>query len=390
MNTALLRRLAAFATPVALCVLVVLVLARATPHPLDDHFNYQRFIDALAGGRVDLTIPGFHGSDVFAVPVTWLTGSPISQILTLMLFAAALPIVAFLAGRALFGGDREATLFCVLVAMMPFTWIGLLRGWTGPAYWTLMLGSIALARKLPLLAGLALAFAILTKPFALALLPLLWLLCPPERRRLLLLCVASPVLAYMLVQYLQAGRLLFGSHDNLTAATAFQGPVQVALNLAHAVQILFSVHNYYFPDPSLTGPGNLLHTTPVVTFLGLWAITDAGGGWLPTDRRVTIGAGIAVGILLNAVLDHIDRYYLEAAILLFVIAAVPVLSRRPFWWLFAVATLHFQWLYAFLEFRKTFSLDYGFFLLPAIVDCAVAAWLVCEAVRRYGRVRRPQ
>ncbi len=364
-------------TVAALCALVFITVVRGTPHPLDDHFLYQRFVNALAGGSLDLSIGGFHGSDFFAVPVAWLTHSPISQILALIVWAALLPLLAFFAGKTVFGSEKDGLILSAIIAMMPFTWIVLLRGWTGPAYWGLMFLSLACAKK-PWLAGVFLGFAILTKPFAIALLPLLLVLAPKgktSQRWMPALVAGALVFLYILIQLLQVGHIAVGAHADLSLANTFADPDRIVLNLAHALQILFSVHNYYFLNPSLTGPGNLLHTTPVLVFLGLWALLDRHA-WFEKRQRAAILLGLAIGIGLNALLDHIDHYYLEAAVLLFILAAMPVIRERFLWLLLVFITLHFQWLYAFLEFRELFRLDLHFFLVPAAVDLGLLVYSI--------------
>lgn len=356
---------------------VVTVLRGGRPFPMDDHFLYQSFIEALAHGKLDLTIAGFHGSDFFAVPWYRISGSSIAQIQVLLCWAIALPVLGFFAGRTLYRRTCAGFMLSGIIALMPFVSFVAWRGWTGAAYWGLMLLSIALARRVPLLAGTALAFAILTKPFAIALLPLLWALAPRgsslKRFRGLIPALVIPVL-YTVVQYGMAGRIIVGAHADVDAVQLVLGLRRIILNLAHGVQILFSIHNYYFPDPSLTGPGNLLHTSPVLMFLGIFALL------LPSlyfeDRKVwgALFIGAAAGFVLAAGMDHMDHFYMEAGVLLLILASLPALRRHVLWVPIALATLHFQWLYFFLQFREPFHLTRLFFLVPAVADALFFVW----------------
>jgi len=356
---------------------VLLSFLWASPYPLDDHFFYQSFVEALAAGKLDLTIQGFHGSDFFAAIWHLVSRSPISQIEFQIFSAVLVPLCAFLAGRTLYKSDSEALLLSGVFAMMPFILFVGLRGWTGPSYMCLMLLSIACARRFPVVSGLLLAFAILTKPFAIALLPLLLVLDPSGKkwfRRTSFLCAIGIPVLYGVLQYLQAGQLLVGSHSGFNQFTVWQGPIRIVLNLAHSLQILFSVHNYYFVDPALTGPGNMMHTTPVLVFLGLFALLSKGTSDQPVSVRKALLLGAVIGIGLNALLDHMDHFYMQAGILCLILAAIPLLKKYPLWILFVLATLHFQWFYFYLEYREVFQLGTPFFLVPLLTDVVFFLW----------------
>ena len=357
---------------ILLMAVITVSFAQAGMFPMDDHFNYQKFVEALASGQLDLSIPGFHGSDFLATLLHIVFPSDVSQIAFQIFAAIMLPLCAYLAGKALFKTQAEVLLFVCILSLMPFIQFVALRGWTGPAYWNLMLLSIAAAPVWPYIAAVLIALAILTKPFALALLPLLFVLQAKKRSSRtrtypLLLAIALCAL-YVAVQYVQAGQVIIGSHTELDQLSVWQGPVRIFLNIAHALQILFSVHNYYFPDPALTGPGNMMHTTPVLIFLALWSFFTPSKAKQTNAIRRALFIGFIVGIGLNALLDHMDHFYMEAAILCAIIAAVPLLWKHKMWIPLVLATLHFQWLYFYLEYRDPFLLNWSFFLLPVFVD----------------------
>ena len=337
--------------------------------PMDDHFNYQAFIQALASGNLDLTISGFHGSDFLAVPLYWVFPSPILQIYFQIAAAILLPLCAYAAAWVLYKTTSERVVFVCVLSMMPFLYFVALRGWTGPAYWDLLLLSIAAAPVWPYIGAVLLALAILTKPFAIALLPLFFVLLPKQwskkQKRIPVYITVGLCVLYMAVQYMQAGQIIIGSHSELNQFSVWQRPKRIFLNLAHSLQILFSVHNYYYPDPSLTGPGNMMHTTPILVFLGLFALTT--GVWEKVKQRA-LGLGFGLGIGLNALLDHMDHFYMQAGILCLIIASIPLLMKHRFWIPLVLATLHFQWFYFYLEYKDPFSLNMYFFLVPAIVD----------------------
>lgn len=357
---------------ILLMAVITATFAQAGMFPMDDHFNYQKFIETLASGQLDLSIPGFHGSDFLATVLHLIFPSDVSQIAFQIFAAILLPLCAYMAGKVLFKSKAEVVVFVCILSLMPFIQFVALRGWTGPAYWDLMLLSIAAAPVWPYMAAVLIALAILTKPFAVALLPLLFVLQAKKRtqkQRLYPLIVTLALCGlYLVTQYMQVGHIIIGSHSELNQSNVWQGPGRVLLNLAHSLQILFSVHNYYYPDPALTGAGNMMHTTPVLIFLGLWALFSGEKAKQANAMRKALGIGVGVGLGLNALLDHMDHFYMEAAVLCFIIAAVPVLWKNKLWMPLVLATLHFQWLYFYLEYQDPFLLNWSFFLMPAFVD----------------------
>jgi hypothetical protein len=263
-----------------------------------------------------------------------------------------------------------------IIAMMPFISFVSMRGWTGPAYWGLMLLTIYLATKKTPFAGIPWALAMLTKPFAIILAPLLFVVAPQKgtawKKYGWAMLGIGIVAAYFLLQLFQAGRIFVGTHTDLTATSTIQGPVRILLNLAHSLQILFSVHNYYFPDPSLTGPGNMMHVTPILIFLGLFGLLGMRELYPQKWMATALLGGAIFGILMNALLDHMDHFYMEASVLLLILASLPILKRFPVWIPIALATLHFQWFYFYLQYRPGFHLGLWFFTIPVLVDICFA------------------
>jgi Gpi18-like mannosyltransferase len=354
----------------------------ALPNPQDDHFLYQRFIESLAQGRLDLSIPGFHGSDLFGFVAYLFTGSPLAQIHGLIFLSILLPLIAYLAGKALYGSEWHGIVLATIIALMPFISFVCLRGWTGPGYWFLMLLTIFLAAHRSRWAGISWGLAVLTKPFAVVLAPLLLIFAPttktPWKRYGPILMGVSIVLLYLFVQYMQAGRIIVGAHAEIDHTTLWQGPGRFLVNLAHSLQILFSVHNYYFPAPGLTGPGNMLHTTPVLIFLGLFGLLSSSPFYKSRALRTALLVGAITGIAMNALLDHMDHFYMEASVLLLILAALPVLRSHLLWIPLVLATLHFQWLYFYLDNGAVFSLSLSFFLTPLFVDICFALWILLQ------------
>ena len=87
-----------------------------------------------------------------------------------------------------------------------------------------------------------------------------------------------------------------------------------------------------------------------------------------------------IGIGLNIAIDHMDHFYMETGLFFLILAALPMLKKYPIWIPIALATLHFQWFYFFLQFREVFQLDSLFFVVPVLIDALLILW--CLANRR--------
>ncbi|MBU2213311.1 DUF2029 domain-containing protein [Patescibacteria group bacterium] len=336
-------------------------------------------MEKLASGEFDFSIPGFHGSNVFALPWYWITSSEFAAIEIQLFFALILPLCAYLAGKALFDSKWHGLMLAGIITMMPFVSVISKIGYTSSGLFVLMLLTIYGVCRGRWWAGVTFGLAILTKPFALALLPLLWIKRPTEGKKLLryqalLVGISIPVL-YVIVQYLQVGHVIVGVHPELNESTVWQGPMKVLMNLAYALQVLFSVHNYHYPNPGGTGHENLLHTTPILMFLGLFAFL-APSKFFP-DRKLffPLFIGAAIGFGMNAIVATMNEYYMQAGMLLVILAALPVLKKYPLWIPFVLATLHFQWFYFYLAFSERLQLGLLFCAAPVVVDLIFLVWI---------------
>src|SRR3990167_2961133 len=73
---------------VAVVVVMAGFLLLGTPVMMDDGFQYEGFTESLAHGHLDFkSFYGFQGLSFFAVPIYWLTHSPVSIIITSMIFS---------------------------------------------------------------------------------------------------------------------------------------------------------------------------------------------------------------------------------------------------------------------------------------------------------------
>jgi len=368
---------------IALLTLVtVIAFVSATPFPMDDHFFFQQFIETLAAGKLDLSIPGFHGMNILAVPWYLISRSPIAQIEFQMFSGMLLPLCAFLAAWKLFKSLWHGIIFATIIALMPFHSFSSLRGWMVATYNCLVFLTIYGAAKGARWTWLPWGFSIISLPFSVALLPLLLYLTPSApgkawwwRYRQIWYGLLIPVV-YVLLQYVQVGHINVGVHQEFNEANVWSGPGRMFLNAAHTLQIIFSVHNFYFVDPALTGQGDMMHTTPVLVFLGLYALFQPKHFFTERGLPLALLLGSVMGIGLNVALDHMDDFYMQTGIYFMMLAALPVLKKQPLWIPIVLVTLHFQWMYFYLQHGAVFQLGPLFFLVPATVDVVFAIWCV--------------
>ena len=375
---------------VILSIAVIISLSSATIQPLDDHVHYQRFIETLARGTVDLSIPGFHGSSFLALPIYLLTQSPLTNIYFQILCAALLVPMSYLAISTLLRDKVSGLIFAYIMAMSPFFFFLAFRGFTFASFTLLVFCAIFLHAKRSRFVWIPLGISFITKPFSIALAPLLllWPVCTGKKLQWkspwvqLGLALLVPAI-YIVAEYMQIGRIIVGAHSNIDQVSVFTSG-RVFLNMAHGLQMLLSVHNYYFPDPALTGPGNLVHSSPVLMFLGMFTLLYPKLFW--NNMRFVWGLRFSVGIafMLAAMLDHMDHFYMEMTVILLVIASIAALRKFPLLIALVLATMHFQWLYAYLNFREVFSVTNMFFTVPIVVDILFLVWCLCE----WSRVKR--
>ncbi|MDP7247167.1 MAG: hypothetical protein QF741_00915 [Candidatus Peribacteraceae bacterium] len=353
------------------------------PYEDRDFKLYQAFVEALASGRFDLSIPGFHGSNIPAALVHIIIPSKFTEIYYQLIWSLLLPALAYLTGKELFksttaphgvqGSAWHGLVLAGVVTMMPFWTFKAFIGYTTSAYIGLMLLTIYGACKKSWWTWIVWGLAMTTKPFALVLLPLLWIKRPTKgsvlrRNQLIILGLAIPAL-YAAIQYIQVGHLIVGVHPDLSETSVWQSPMKVILNLAYSLQILFSVHNYHFPDPGGTGHQNLMHTSPLLIFLALIAFLAPKLKYIE-DKKLywALLIGALGGLLMNAVVSTMNHEYMHASILLFILASLPVLKKYQLWIPLVLATLHFQWFYFYLAWAERHQLTYQFFTVPILID----------------------
>lgn len=261
------------------------------------------------------------------------------------------------------------------MALSPFFLFVAYRGFTGPSYVMLLFLTFIGIRKGVGWAWVPWGVAMTIKPFAFALLPLFFFWSPHKNAKrasvVVLVGLAVPIL-YVSAQLLQTGTLSIGAHHELSIGNVFHWK-RMPLNLAHGVQMLFSVHNFYFPDPAKTMQGNLVHSSPLLMIFGVLALLHSAEFW--PDRRIARGLALSalIAYVMPATLAGMDHFYMETCVLLLALASMPVLLRYPLLIPVTLFTFHFQWLYFFLAYREHFAPSAAFFVAPIIIDALFAS-----------------
>lgn len=150
------------------------------------------------------------------------------------------------------------------------------------------------------------------------------------------------------------------------------------LNLAHGVQMLFSIHNFYFPDPCLTRQTNMVHTSSLLMVFGVFSLLHPKQFWKDTRLWFALFLSFIFAFVLPATLDHMDQFYIETAVILLMLAALPALKNYRLLIPIVLITFHFQWLYFYLGYGEVFNLGPAFFLVPVMTDLMFVLYCIIE------------
>lgn len=368
-------------------LLLLSVLLRSNIIPQDDAFLYKQFIETLATGRIDLSIAGFHGASFLTLPLYLLTGSPLAHEWFQMFCGLCIPIAGFFAAHALLQDKTQAIFFAYALALMPFLQFIALRGFTFPSFTLFLLLTLLLRARGSRWAFLALGISLLIKPFSIALLPLFLWWQPStttphtgmRRGWVQLLLGVSIAAAYVLAQYSQIGRVIVGAHTEIDQTNVFLLS-RFPLNVLHGIQMMFSVHNFYFVDPARTGMGNMTHSSPLLMLMGCIAFLYPKDLWKDTRLARALGLSALLAFFLAAALDHMDHFYMETCVILLTLGAIPFLARHLLLLPLVLITLHFQFFYLHLMWKDLYFPDSSLWIIPLAIDVlAILAWAVFRA-----------
>lgn len=307
--------------PVALAAAGMLLFFWAG-HPvmMDDGFHYEGFAESLARGNLDFrSFYGFQGLSFFAVPIFWLTHSPLSIIITSAIFSLLSIPLAYAIGKALYKSRRAGMYAMALFLLMPYPYVTLMRGFQEAALLFFILlviyGSIRQTWWTPIAYGIG----IVVKPFILVLFPLFIKRFLSKKKFIFLVLGAMPPIVYGVANYLQTGHFvtlattgaytgMFDPHNIPPLIESFRGGVRGFLRLG--ANFLLSYRKIMIA-PSVI----------VIGLLSLWR-----NRVLPLHKE--IGIAIALLILLVGPLTFTFSKYLLPAVMLFALAAIPIIIKH--------------------------------------------------------------
>lgn len=346
-----------------LMLLMAVVISRTTIYLMDDGYQYEAFAEKLIDeGRVDFSIPGFHGSSLFASVVYLITRSHVSIVYFEILAALlAIPII-FFACRELYGSPKAGVFAASIYSLMPFVSFNSFRGWTGASFTLFFFLTIYLLWKRPGWSFLPWGVSMLIKPFSVALLPLF---IYKKRYKEIFFSFLIPFI-YVAAEFMQVRGVTIGVHKDLTAGSLFDFS-RLPLNLAFAFQSFFSVHNYTPYNPVYLT--DMIHFSPLLTFFALMGVVYFKKYFPEKKLFFALLFSALIALLLPASFYYYDRYYFltfEWMLVLISLAVIPYFSR-----LIPVIALNFgfQFFYFYLA-HKSYFWPNGtkiFFILPVFV-----------------------
>jgi hypothetical protein len=346
---------------ILLSLLLLTVFVFWHPQLIDDGVNYQNFATKIVNeGRVDLSIPGFHGADFFVAIVYLFTRSMLSVYLVDMAATLALVWVIYLTVKELFHNTKLGVLASYLYVLMPFEHLNALRGGHQTVFFLFSLLALYFLFKEKKYAWLFLGFSYIIKPFSIVLAPFFLY---KRKFSQLALSFIFPVVN-IIAQYAQIGRIIIGRHPGLTAGQLFD-PSRFIQNLIYAAQNYFSIHNFSPLNPVYLM--DMVHLSPLVTFFAALSIGYYQKYFADRKLFYALFSSATLAYLLPCSFYRLDMWYLGIFNLLLIFIALPALDNHPRLWPLLVFTFSFQFYYFFLSYRQLFYWGQIVFIIPLAV-----------------------
>lgn len=351
-----------------LTLLMVMLFWSATISPQDDSFLYQKFAETLVNeGRMDFSIPGFHGADFFTAVIYFFTRSPLSVIYLDIFFAIANIIMMFLAVREIFRNRFDgslSTVFGVMAAyiyvLSPIEYTNALRGGHHTAMIFFALLGIYLLFKNSKWSFLPMGISYIIRPFPIA---LFLLFIYKKRFQQFLLGLIIPIV-YVVAEYSQIGKVFIGVHSDLSLGNIFSIK-RFFFNLVYAFQNYFSFHNYSFLN--CLDPLDMVHLSPFIAVLALISIMFYKTFFNNKRFFITLASSGAIALILPALLYHLDMWYLWTLNFILILLSLPVIARWKKIIPIVTASFGFQFLYLFIATRVNYWARGGYVLFAVFI-----------------------
>jgi hypothetical protein len=300
-----------------LCSVIILMTAYllvSVPHLLDDGFQYEGFAEALARGNLDFSsYYGFQGLSILAVPIYWLTSSPISIIITSM-------ILSLLSIPLAYGIGKIPGVIIFLLTSYPF--MTMLGGFQESALLFFILLVIYGAKQEKVWSGLAWGFGSIVKPFTLSLVPLFL----KNNKKIIVFFVIGILIgvAYGAVNYMQTGHFV-----TLAASGTYEGVFDPSNIPPLEKSFTLDWKSWARVVANLFVPSRKIMLAPALIVIGAWSLwSTRKEQW---SKRVM--TSIALNILMVGPITYAFPKYLLPAAVLFAISAIPLLAKRPILWI---------------------------------------------------------
>lgn len=353
---------------IAVTMLMMLVyFLLANPALNDDGFHYEGFAESTARGKVDFkNFYGFQGLSFLAVPIFWVTHSPISIIITSTILSLLSLPLAYLVGKEFYQSDRAGLFFMGLILLMPYPYTTMMRGFQEAALLFFILLIIYASLRDKKWTPLAWTMGGIIKPFALTLFPL-WLKKDFFREQKLAWLVAAAILgmAYLGASYMQTGHLI-----NNAALNSYRGPFDTGhpppLNESFAP----SVKNFGRAAANIFVSSRKIIISPLVIFLGVFS-------WIQHKSlrlRKEIGWAVILNFLLVGSLTFSFSKYLIPMVVLIALMSIPVLIKSGLAQILVLVDSWFVFKPIYVFFGHNFWSSFPLFLLPWFLAAALLFW----------------
>lgn len=346
-------------------VIMLAYFLLANPTLNDDGFHYEGFAESAARGEIDFkNFYGFQGLSFLAVPVVWLTHSPISVIITSVILSLFSLPLAYSVGKAYHQSQRAGLFFMAIILLMPYAYTTMMRGFQEAALLFMVLLIIYGSLKKAVWTPLAWAMGGIVKPFAITLFPL-WVKDFFNKKKMIWVAMGALLgLAYLGTSYLQTGHLI-----NNAALNSYQGKFDTGNPPPLEESFALGMKGFGRVLANLFVSTRKILISPLLLMLGIWY------GWQNKTLRLRkeFGLAILLNFLLVGSLTFSFPKYLLPMVTLIALTAVPVLMKS---WLVPILILADSWLVfkpIYDYFGHNFWPNLPIYLLPLFLAAAIFA-----------------
>ncbi len=342
-------------------ILLLICFCFWQPTPMDDGGNYQAFIEKLVDqGKIDFSIPGFHGGDFIAAIIYFITHFHYATYLVDILAALLIAPLIYLVVKKIYGYESWAVCAAYLSALMPFQTFNALRGGHITLHLFFALWALYLLLKNKNYNWLILGISYTIYPFSIVLVPFY---IYKKQLKQLFLSFIIPVI-YLTGQWLQIGKIMMGQHANLAAGQLFSLKRFIP-NIVYGLQNYLSIHNFSPYNPLYKM--DMIHLSPLITVLTIIGIFYFSRYFAERKLFYTLTAFAILAFLLPVSFYRIDMFYFWMFNLSLIFLVLPVLAKYQRFIPFIIFTFSYQFFYFSLSYGRLFIWPYIVYIIPAAI-----------------------